>query len=299
MSLKKILFHQIKECVMFKETLDKENFVIVNIWTSEENEAIPGSNVGHVSLQTKHSYISLWPSKFERKNRKLNEIEKLYLRYFGERPPSFKLNYEEDCAFEALSENQAREIRHVNDCLIGEVPYLVNSSTGTATVIQEQSNDLEEDTYFLALKPLSANVRIVIYGLRIDKIESEFETLKSTVRGWRLIGSNFYSQNFNEKSAENCSSLAYRLLKTGGLYLKLEDRSSSENSSVVSPDDLVKHLIPYKEKELVKFPYSKKWFREPICSDESSIEELKKKFEDKKNENSGSSFIAIFGKTQK
>lgn len=273
--------------------IDKDNFVIVNIWTSEANKAMPGANVGHVSIQTKNNYISLWPGRRIEKNKELTFLEKYYFRYFGERPPSFKMNYEEDCALEALSEDRGRIINKINECLTGEVPYVVNMSNGKADIIYEQPSALEKNCYIMAVRPINANVRIVVYRLRLDRIESEFNSLNP--KAWRLIGSNLLTRLIDEKSPENCSSLAYRLLKAGGLYLKVDELSSSDNSSIVTPDDLVKHIILYKEKELALAPETSKLYKS-VCPDESNVEELRKAYIDKK-EKLGSGFNNLFGKS--
>lgn len=46
---------------MEEKLFDKDDYVIINIWTSESNAAIKGANVGHVSLETRFGYISFWP----------------------------------------------------------------------------------------------------------------------------------------------------------------------------------------------------------------------------------------------
>lgn len=273
--------------------INKDNFVIVNIWTSEANKAMPGANVGHVSIQTKNNYISLWPGRRIDKDKELTFLEKFYLRYFGERPLSFKMNYEEDCALEALSEDRGRIINNINECSAGEVPYVVNMSNGKADITHEQPSVLEKNCCIMAIKPINANVRIVVYRLRLDRIESEFNSLNP--KAWRLIGSNLWTRLIDEKSPENCSSLAYRLLKAGGLYIKVDELSSSDNSSIVTPDDLVKHMILYKEKELALAPETSKLYKS-ICPDETNVEELRKAYIDKK-EKLGSSFNSLFGKS--
>ncbi len=78
-------------------------YVIVNIWTSKENPAIPGSNVGHVSLTTPGNYMSLWPGEFQLIK---PSKEKVTHRYFREREPEFQMSYEIDCLLESLGENK-------------------------------------------------------------------------------------------------------------------------------------------------------------------------------------------------
>lgn len=42
--------------------IHQENHVIVRVWTSGKNGVRPGENVGHISLETKQGYMSLWPT---------------------------------------------------------------------------------------------------------------------------------------------------------------------------------------------------------------------------------------------
>lgn len=46
-----------------KQLMKDEQWVIVRIWTSDGNPDTPGQNVGHVSVQTKTKYMSLWPKQ--------------------------------------------------------------------------------------------------------------------------------------------------------------------------------------------------------------------------------------------
>ncbi len=87
--------------------INKDNYVIINVWTSKGNKAIPGANVGHVSLTTPNRYISLWPNNGDS-----------YKKFAGVsvRPPAFQRDYEQDCMDEMWSENGDYEI-----CLMPEL----------------------------------------------------------------------------------------------------------------------------------------------------------------------------------
>ena len=278
---------------MFQQKLDRSNHIIVNIWTSEDNKTIPGANVGHVSLQTQDTYMSLWPGKFTPKDHRLNSLEKVYVRYFGEREVSFKSSYLEDSYLEGLSEGDGhcRVIQNINECVNGEVACLFNEANGSITHLNQQP-DKKANQHLLAIKPIFANVRIVLYSLRKDIIENSFGTRMNNTRGWRLIGSNLISR-IADDSPESCSSLAYRLLNDGGMFNRLSGHNSSDTSSVVSPDDLVKYVAIYKEEEIKKYPETKPWFKID-CPDESSSSELVKKL----NENNTPSILSrVFGKS--
>ena len=41
----------------------KKRCIVVRIWTSAGNSKHPGHDVGHVSVETSESYISLWPKR--------------------------------------------------------------------------------------------------------------------------------------------------------------------------------------------------------------------------------------------
>lgn len=55
--------------MMSSEDLKKEHYisrrVIVRIWTSRGNPHHPGADVGHISVATPNTYISLWPHRRE------------------------------------------------------------------------------------------------------------------------------------------------------------------------------------------------------------------------------------------
>ena len=108
-------------------------------------------------------------------------------------------------------------------------------------------------------------VTVVLYNLNPGKIYAEFqnvvdhfESLKEVGKssGWVLIGGN---QLINGKSGESCSSLAWRLLKAGGIYDEISSSYSSTNSVVVSPDGLVNVLKSAKVYEQESYPDTKEF----------------------------------------
>lgn len=272
---------------------DKKNYIIVNIWPSEENKNIPGCNVGHVSLQTRFinkdnqivsEYISLWPgprpdSQYVDEDARFAKIRREMISYFGKRSNSFKPNYSEDCLSEAFSELKEcmRAIIDPWDCKENEIPYIFNKDSVTFRQFNpKDSLKLKEGSeYLIAVRLIKAQVRLVLYTLDVEKIITSFRELKNNIGGWRLIGSNFLTRNFSTKTVENCASLAYRCLKAGGLYEELPVTHSSQASSVTTPDLLIKHVMDYKALELKVYSGTGEWKCED-CPDETSLDTLPK-----------------------
>lgn len=73
-------------------------------------------------------------------------------------------------------------------------------------------------------------VRFCFYSLETDKIEKAFDEIKKTLEGWSLLGL--------EKKSESCASLAWHLLKAGGIdklvSLPTQSSVSSAGSSTGS-----------------------------------------------------------------
>ncbi len=257
----------------------ENDYTVVNIWTSEENNAISGANVGHVSIQTRYNYISFWPGARGQRSQKnstfFQKVDDTRSRYFGIRSPSFKQDYEMDCFLEACSERQIRDINHIKQCQPSELPYLLNTEDMSFRILDAQPKAIDENEKLIAVQPCYANVRLVLYGLSIDKISACFSEMQKNIPGWRLVGSNVFSR-LADGSAENCSSLAYRLLREGGMYAELNSGLSSQTSSVVKPDDLLRHIVAAKEKELEKYPETQVW----IYPGESTLKVIKQAYSD-------------------
>lgn len=203
---------------------DENNRVTIRIWTSESNRQYPGQNVGHVSIETTtpKSYISFWPVPFTyvdiQKYQVSGKLDRKILKYFGERDAQYMTSYMDDYEKEGKQE-----------------PQLV----------------------------------ICLYGLDAENIIIKFNELKNEIGTWRLIGSNLLVQNIEtvasnvtgklfetnvgKKNIDNCSSIAYKLLKAGGLYDEVSSSFSFKFSSSVTPDDLADAVIAAKNYEHKKF----------------------------------------------
>lgn len=348
--------------------VNRERYVIVNVWTSSENAALHGANVGHVSLTTPENYISLWPNSSRQQSystKFFQGTKRKVKTYFGARDPGFKMDYEQDCILETRSENgeytlclmsKNTEVRrnHLyvalmddgslqytvidpsgkkkrdvigcdmlskmhasltaplaveqlepflsdileitarkghtkeilcrlifsrSDLLAGETIVLLDTETGTHTIWEDEIPAFsEEKNLFLAFKLVQASFRMALYSLDVQEINNQFERLKEGVTGWSLVGSNMLTRTlFTEKNTENCSSLAYRCLNSGGLSRELKSKLSSQTSSVITPDDLLRRIVAFKERELIEYPDTVHWSVGNI--QESQLEDVKKAYE--------------------
>ena len=70
-------------------------------------------------------------------------------------------------------------------------------------------------------------------------------------QGWALLGKNLL---LNGGTAHSCASLAYELLKAGGIYNEITSSFSPRFSSIVSPDQLVNAVKAAKLYELEEHP---------------------------------------------
>ncbi len=268
-----------------KPILRQENAVIINIWPSKDNKHIPGDNVGHVSFQAGNEYVSFWPGP---RNDRLDSPKILEIlpheigRYFKGRPSNFKGSYLVDTIDEAIAEEHVKLINYIagelnrND---GWIAIIYNKIEENYRV--HEGNDeplLQRDEILVAVKPLEAKVRIALYGLKTSEILKELSSLKKTVvAGWRLIGSSMFSRKLNQKTEENCASMAYRCLSAGGLYGNLSSTTSSDNSSVVSPDNFLQHVFLAKQMELHYFEDTQKFHFDGETSQELLTEAFKNK----------------------
>lgn len=241
--------------------IHKNRYVVVNIWTSEENQAVKGVNVGHVSLtihdRGEETYLSFWPCGRKQYSnsffKAIGAPARMLFSDFVERPASYIHDYEQDCVLEAMCEEGAREIRHINDCKSDETAYMANGETGIFTRLTEQPRVKKASEQMLAVKPVPANVRIVLFSLDVDLIDQEFERLKNSdaVTGWSLAGSNLFTRNLNVtgKTSENCASIVYRCLQAGRMYDYVAPKHSAPLSSAAAPDDLLRLIVAVKASE--------------------------------------------------
>lgn len=123
----------------------------------------------------------------------------------------------------------------------------------------------QEDTYQERRK---YDGKFTLYSLDEDKINAEFErfekernTQSSLVKesGWSAKG----RKTLNQYRGENCSGLAYRLLKAGGIN-ELSDKCKKLDSKflTVTPNEIFECVEDAKKKELEKFPETATFKRE-------------------------------------
>lgn len=243
--------------------IHKNRYVVVNIWTSEKNQAVKGVNVGHVSLtihdRGEETYLSFWPFGYKEYSNAFFKVAAAPARAlfsaFIERPPSYIHDYEQDCFLEGYLDDNTplREIRLVNDCKEGEVPCIYNEVTEAVKRIIHQPRGIHPDEKICAVKLLSPHIRLVLFSLDVDLIHQEFKRLKNSdvVTGWSLAGSNLFTRNLNVtgKTSENCASIVYRCLQAGGLYEQVASQHSAPLSSAVTPDDLLRLIVAVKASE--------------------------------------------------
>jgi len=175
-----------------------DDYVVVNVWTSEDNKAIPGHNVGHISVGMKGINMSLFPGP-RQETTSSEDLTKIQLRirrlknYFEVRSPQFHYEYEDDCIAEAFSEGYYREIEDIESLEENEIGIAVSED---GIRILKTDKAIDNDEILLAVTPIPANVRLALYGLDKGKIKSQFEQFeKKEVVGWRMIGSNVLSRN--------------------------------------------------------------------------------------------------------
>jgi len=107
---------------------------------------------------------------------------------------------------------------------------------------------------------VNASVRLVLYDIDPSKMLVEFERMQNGgVTGWKLVGSNTLMPKIKSTSKENCASLAYRLLKEGGINKHHSSKGQgtldkSNLSSLVSPDKIIKRVLEAKQEELKRCP---------------------------------------------
>lgn len=240
------------------------DYAVINVWTDKHDQAIPGQNIGHVSIQTKYQYISLWPQPREEKvaSSSLSFVERskrdIY-SFFETRPRQFKNTYLEDCVAEAFHEDQVYEIGTMADLKQNEVALLVKED-GVAEVCNDKYFRLKHGQSLYAVQPIQAQIRLALFSVKTGLVHKTFEEFRRSTNGWRLIGSNGLIRHLNVESSESCVSLAYRLLKSGGIAVDLEDVvRSSQTESVVTMHCFMKYLIAAKEQEINVRPESLHW----------------------------------------
>jgi len=106
------------------------------------------------------------------------------------------------------------------------------------------------------LADLSAEGRMPEFTIKLYSLHSVAmvlcfnEEIKKT-KGWALMGANVL---LNRSSGHSCASMAYTVLKAGGIYELIPSRYSSTVSSAPSPDALLNVVMQAKRTELEKYP---------------------------------------------
>lgn len=146
-----------------------------------------------------------------------------------------------------------RKIYRIEDLKPGETVYRFDKENKTQDIVTEIPAFSPDRYKYRAVKIRNANIRIVLYSMDIGAIETEFDRLRVGVSGWTMQGSNMFTRTFCESTTENCASLAYRCLNAGGLSDGLQSAATSQTSSIVSPDDLIRKIVATKEIEAVEY----------------------------------------------
>lgn len=299
--------------------LRDDRYVIVNVWTAEDDPNLPGHNLGHVSIQTPSRYISLWPAPRASEERvSRSQLTKVQLlrrdatHYFNSRPTNYIQSYLNDGLLEGLSEGQIVEYNPVTPNMPEEYQLIVfNRDTGGFRVAEgspaQIKDSLSEDECLLWVKPIHAGVRLALYGLDVNNIHAQFDTLKSNVDGWSKAGSNILQQVTGIRTNESCSSFAYRVLSAGNFQnlLSVAQRSglSSRGLSAVTPGELAQRTIEAKSNEQNHQPETINWQvnrdGEPPESDLATLRQcykMDKKEQQTNPDQKTSSLIARFAK---
>ena len=111
------------------------------------------------------------------------------------------------------------------------------------------------------------DLKATFYSLDEDKIDKEFEKFEQEraaqgkiqkESGWSAKGSKI----LNQYRGENCSGLAYRLLKAGGINQLSKTCGALEEKQVITPNDLFACIEDAKKKELERYPETQYFKRE-------------------------------------
>lgn len=134
------------------------------------------------------------------------------------------------------------------------VPFNSNLKTPVAAI---HASSPQEDTFQERRK---YDGKVTLYSLDEDKINIEFEKFENErntqgnlvkASGWSAKG----RKPLNQYRGENCSGLAYRLLKAGGINELSENcRKLDSKFLTVTPNEIFECVEDAKKKELEKYP---------------------------------------------
>lgn len=265
----------------------EDQYVIINIWTNCKNKVLTGKNrIGHISITTPDRHISLWPLRTQSRGNGFFTGDRGLLSPFLSLPTSYKPDYEQDCILEGAA-YCARMVGAKTILDSGEKAYRFNSENGLWEYVSTVPKASDDEFY--GITPLPADFRMVLYSLDVEKIEDEFLRLQSTVKGWKLTGSSLL-RGLQEETSESCASLVYRCLKAGNFYSNLTSGLSCQTSSSIDTEDLLRHVVAAKVKELLDYPETAEWSIDGV--EEISLDKVKKAYSEKGlNANAEEDFI--------
>lgn len=255
----------------------EKNRVIIRIWTSADNTQYPGNNVGHISLETQspNAYISLWPVPWT-----LTQIEEYRRLQTKIRDLQQQLQHQQAKALQTKVEKMSTELELKMLKYFGERDAMYHPCYEKDEVRERDPQSSQQEAH--------PQLTICLYSLNSQNIVDKFAELQQKITTWRLMGSNLLVQKaealtqnlilntkeiestVGKKKVDSCASIAYKLLKEGGIYRLVSSSYSSAHSSVVKPDELANMLITAKRNELKKFPETAKF----VFADETPMDQL-------------------------
>lgn len=143
-----------------------------------------------------------------------------------------------------------RPIFNISELAEGETVFRFDDTDDTQVGVTEIPEFAPAKYSYWAVKLRNANIRVALFSLNLQEIEDTFEQLKEGVTGWAMQGSNMLTRTFCNKTTENCASLVYRCLLAGGIADIIQSRATSQLSSVITPDDLLRRIVAAKENEI-------------------------------------------------
>lgn len=108
------------------------------------------------------------------------------------------------------------------------------------------------------------------YTMNAYKISDEFKKIQKNNKGWTLLGNNIFIHQGNSHS---CATMAYELLKAGGIYDMVSSGHSLTFSSTVAPDTLIPALKAAKQYELKHYPRTAAFLENERFLNDGTIEE--------------------------
>lgn len=236
-----------------KVTLTEEKGVKARIWTSEYFQSHPGEDVGHISIeipsikvknpkydpsyhptskQTIPFYASIWPKRALPPSIQNSPSTSQGPGIFRPEEGQYLTTVEEDM----LAEGRLPELMF---CLYSLDPEAIVKKFKEIT--EEMHRKYQE------IKEISSTT---------DNPNDE-PSLQDLTAGWVLIGPNTL---LNKNSGNSCATLAWSLLKAGGIDHLIGSRYSCYSSSI-SPDMTASALTDAKMREYQDYPEVRNFIR--------------------------------------